>query len=119
MQVAGAGVRKPPKEETAGRKGRCLVGRDLWGFEDRGWLACIVEMSILHEGYRRTLAPIGAGRAEGDLRPTSFWRQSARAVGKIVRRPDRSTDVAHRYRILDIKLGILSLRKSPDDEFVG
>ena len=113
MQVAGAGVRKPPKEETAGRKGRCLVGRDLWGFEDRGWLACIVEMSILHEGYRRTLAPIGAGRAEGDLRPTSFWRQSARAVGKIVRRPDRSTDVAHRYRILDYYLESSSLRKSP------
>ena len=35
---SGAGVRKPPKEETAGRKGRGLVGRELWGFEDRGRL---------------------------------------------------------------------------------
>jgi hypothetical protein len=88
VQVAGAGVRKPPMEETAGRKGRCLVRRDLWAFEDRGWLACIVEMSILHEGYPANIGPIGAsraeGRAEGDLRPTSFWRQSARAVGKIM-----------------------------------
>ena len=32
----GAGVRKPRKEETAGRKRCWLVGRDLWGFEDRG-----------------------------------------------------------------------------------
>ena len=31
----GAGVRKPRKEETAGRKGRGLAGRDLWGFEGR------------------------------------------------------------------------------------
>ena len=31
----GAGVRKPPKEETAGRKGP-FGGRDLWGFEGRG-----------------------------------------------------------------------------------
>jgi hypothetical protein len=34
---AGAGVRKPPKEETAGRKGS--GGRDLWGFAGRGWSA--------------------------------------------------------------------------------
>jgi len=31
----GAGVRKPRKEETAGRKRRGLVGRDLWGLEGR------------------------------------------------------------------------------------
>ena len=31
----GAGARKPPKEETADRKGAVLVERDLWGFEDR------------------------------------------------------------------------------------
>jgi hypothetical protein len=37
---SGAGVRKPLKEETAGRKGRRLVGRDLWSFYDRGRLAC-------------------------------------------------------------------------------
>src|ERR1700733_1554235 len=28
----GAGVRKPRKEETAGRKRRGLAGRELWGF---------------------------------------------------------------------------------------
>jgi hypothetical protein len=32
----GAGVRKPRKEETAGRKSRGLAGRELWGFEGRG-----------------------------------------------------------------------------------
>jgi hypothetical protein len=32
-----AGVRKPPKEETAGRKG--WLGRNLWGFEGRGRIA--------------------------------------------------------------------------------
>jgi hypothetical protein len=31
-----AGVRKPPLEETAGRKSLCLGERDLWGFEGRG-----------------------------------------------------------------------------------
>ena len=30
-----AGVRKPPKEETAFRKGRWRRSHDLWGFEDR------------------------------------------------------------------------------------
>src|ERR1700691_2205982 len=35
----GAGVRKPRKEETAGRKRRGLVGRELWGFEGRGRIA--------------------------------------------------------------------------------
>ena len=35
----GAGVRKPRKEETAGRKRRGLVGGELWGFEGRGRIA--------------------------------------------------------------------------------
>ena len=35
----GAGVRKPRKEETAGRKRRGLAGRDLWGFWGRGRIA--------------------------------------------------------------------------------
>src|SRR5271167_1041964 len=34
-----AGVRKPPKEETAFRKGRWRRSCDLWGFEDRSLLA--------------------------------------------------------------------------------
>jgi hypothetical protein len=37
----GAGVRKPPKEETAGGKRLCLAARDLWGFEGGGLSACI------------------------------------------------------------------------------
>jgi hypothetical protein len=37
----GAGVRKPPKEETAGRKRLCPGARDLWGFEGCGLDACI------------------------------------------------------------------------------
>jgi len=37
----GAGVRKPPKEETAGRKRLCLAARALWRFEGRGLIACI------------------------------------------------------------------------------
>jgi hypothetical protein len=32
---SGAGVRKPPLEETAGRMWRCLAERDLWGFKAR------------------------------------------------------------------------------------
>ena len=32
-RAPGAGVRKPRREETAGRRGRGLVGRDLWEFE--------------------------------------------------------------------------------------
>ena len=38
MQGGGlwAGVRKPPREETAGRKGAGARGADLWGFCD--WL---------------------------------------------------------------------------------
>ena len=35
---SGAGVRKPPKEETAGRKGAVWRAR-LWGFEGRGRLS--------------------------------------------------------------------------------
>lgn len=35
----GAGVRKPRKEETAGRKRRGLAGRELWGFWGRGGIA--------------------------------------------------------------------------------
>jgi hypothetical protein len=34
-----AGVRKPPKEETAFRKRRWRRSHDLWGFEDRNLLA--------------------------------------------------------------------------------
>src|SRR3984957_19740787 len=35
----GAGVRKPRKGETAGRKRRGLAGRVLWGFWGRGRIA--------------------------------------------------------------------------------
>ena len=37
----GAGVRKPPWEETAGRKRLCLGERELWGFEGLGLSAGI------------------------------------------------------------------------------
>ena len=36
---AGVGVRKPPKDETAGRIWRSWVGGDLWGFEGHGRIA--------------------------------------------------------------------------------
>jgi len=42
VRYGGAGVRNPRKEETAERKGRGLVGRDLWGFEGRGRIARVV-----------------------------------------------------------------------------
>ena len=63
----GAGVRKPPKEETAGRKGRCLVGRDLWGFEDRGRLACA------------SGAAVAGSLAAGPATASVFGRENARA----------------------------------------
>jgi hypothetical protein len=54
MQGCGlwAGVRKPPREETAGRKRRGLVGCELWGFVGRGRIAGLLrpEAWILIDG---------------------------------------------------------------------
>jgi hypothetical protein len=57
----GAGVRKPRKEETAGRKRRGLAGRDLWRFWGRGriaqvaagWRAAFVVISGEHDALFR------------------------------------------------------------------
>ena len=51
----GAGVRKPPKDETAGRIWRCRVGPDLWGFEGRGRVARVVAGAVVveTEGFGR------------------------------------------------------------------
>ena len=77
----GAGGRKPRKEETAGRKGRGLVGRDLWGFEGRGRIA---------------RAAAGAGGGPSDrrgMKTTSFFdREQTRAWGERGARK-RSADV--------------------------
>ena len=48
----GAGVRKPRKEETAGRKRRGLVGGELWGFEGRGRIAGAVAGAGGSHSYR-------------------------------------------------------------------
>jgi hypothetical protein len=59
----GAGVRKPRKEEIAGRKGRGLAGRDLWGFWGRGRVAHVaagVEGSLCYRQERTRRAFSGA-----------------------------------------------------------
>jgi hypothetical protein len=72
----GAGVRKPRKEETAGRKRRGLAGRDLWGFWGRGRIADVaagVEGSRCYrqERTRRAFSgarmrAVGVGAAAGE-----------------------------------------------------
>ncbi len=95
----GAGVRKPPKEETAGRKGRCVAGRALWGFEARGRLAFVAAVgggarSLRRNRRRRTcliaeMHGFGAGAAVGGGRAT--WQgQRSRAPARGWRRK-RST----------------------------
>ena len=59
----GAGVRKPRKEETAGRKRRGLAGRELWGFWGRGRIAHVaagVEGSRCYRQERTRCAFSGA-----------------------------------------------------------
>ena len=51
-QCAGAGARKPPKEETAGRLGAVWRAR-LWGFEDRGRLASELQAAGGAQHFRR------------------------------------------------------------------
>jgi hypothetical protein len=55
VRDAWAGVRKPPKEETADRKGRVLVGRDLWGFEDR---VRVGRVGAVAGGAQSSLVPV-------------------------------------------------------------
>jgi hypothetical protein len=72
----GAGVRKPRKEETAGRKRRGLAGRELWGFWGRGRVAHVaagVEGSRCYrqERTRRAFSGVrmraaGVGAAAGE-----------------------------------------------------
>src|SRR5208337_1775929 len=49
---AGAGARKPPKEETAGRKGAVWRAR-LWGFEGRGRLASEASAAVRAQRFQR------------------------------------------------------------------
>jgi hypothetical protein len=77
----GAGVRKPRKEETAGRKRRGLAGRELWGFWGRGRIAPVaagVEGGRCYREERtrraflearRRAAGVGAAAGESLRRP--------------------------------------------------
>jgi hypothetical protein len=88
----GAGVRKPRKEETAGRKRRVLAGRDLWGFWGRGRIAHVaaeVESSRCYRqertrrafsGARMRAAGVGAAAGES-LRRSQGHRVPAPACG--------------------------------------
>ena len=67
----GAGVRKPRKGETAGRKRRGLGGRDLWGFEGRGRIGHVAAGT---EGGR-------CGRRERTRRAFLGTRMPAAGVG--------------------------------------
>ena len=100
------GVRKPPKEETAGRKGS--RGRDLWGFAGRGrsagvgpeaagrrlrrsegrWRACsIVQMRGLSASRRAkrlcrglwTLPSWSGARLEGKAIGSAIWDAGRRS----------------------------------------
>ncbi len=78
---AGAGVRKPRKGETAGRKRRGLAGRDLWGFEGRGRIA---DVAAGAKGGRRC-------RRERTRRAFSGARMRAAGMGAASgERPRRS-----------------------------
>ena len=71
----GAGVRKPRKEETAGRKRRGSAWRDLWGFWGRGGIAhgaageggrCYREERTRRAFSGARMRAAGAGEAAGE-----------------------------------------------------
>ena len=88
----GAGVRKPHKEETAGRKRRGLAGRELWGFWGRGGIAHVVKgveggrcyreerTRRAFSGARMRAAGVGAAAGES-LRRSRGHRVRAPACG--------------------------------------
>ena len=88
----GAGVRKPRKEETAGRKRRGLAGRELWGFWGRGGIAHVVagveggrcyreeRTRRAFSGARMRAAGVGAAAGES-LRRSRGHRVRAPACG--------------------------------------
>ena len=90
----GAGVRKPRKEETAGRKRRGLAGRDLWGFWGRGRVAHVaagVEGSRSHRqertrrafsGARMRAAGVGAAAGEKSAEVVRTSRSCSGARGE-------------------------------------
>ena len=87
---AGAGVRKPRKGETAGRKRRGLAGRDLWGFEGRGRIA---DVAAGAEGGRRCRRERHDGPFRGRGCEQRVWerrRESVRGgredIGLLLRR---------------------------------
>ena len=79
----GAGVRKPRKEETPGRKRRGLAGRNLWGFCGRGRSAYVAA-----GGRRRPVLSVGAKTASFfDREDTRAWRECSgwREFAEVVR----------------------------------
>jgi hypothetical protein len=80
----GAGVRKPRKEETAGRKRRVLAGRDLWGFWGRGRIAHVaaeVESSRCYGTVK--LMGATAGRSGLWRQPASCGERRGRDLGPV------------------------------------
>src|ERR1700687_2309942 len=88
-QTRGAGVRKPPKEETAGRDDEA-ARQTLWGF-GRWRLGAEVRLSA---GWATVVGVVGAvcaavegvARTVGQSRQAEpAWRSSDRATGRVSR----------------------------------